>query len=139
MAAYATFEDVEKRLNTSFPDEADQTAITSAIEEASAYIDAECRQAGVDPNTIDDGLLKIVTVDLVASWWQTLEVPAGASSVSKTVGDVSMSVSYGSAAAAATRSPWFLSRQQRRLLGLQRPAFFTIQMVPDVPFGRCGR
>ena len=139
MAAYATLEDVEKRLNTSFSEEADQDAITNAIEEASDYIDAECRQAGVDPASIDAGLLKIVTVDLVTSWWQTLEVPAGASSVSKTVGDVSMSVSYGSAAAAATRSPWFLSRQQRRLLGLQKPTFFTIQMVPDVPFGRCGR
>ena len=139
MAAYATLEDIEKRLNTSFPDEADQTAITNAIEEASAYIDAECRQAGVEPSTIDAGLLKIVTVDLVTSWWQTLEVPAGASSVSKTVGDVSMSVSYGSAAAAATRSPWFLSRQQRRLLGLQKAVFFTIQMVPDISFGGCGR
>lgn len=138
MAAYATFEDVEKRLNTTLAGEADQAAITNAIEEASDYIAAECRQAGVDPSTIDTGLLKIITVDLVTSWWQTLEVPAGASSVSKTVGDVSMSVSYGSAAAAATRSPWFLSRQQRRLLGLQKPAFFTIQMVPDVPFGRCG-
>lgn len=139
MAAYATFEDVEKRLNTTFAGEADQAAITNAIEEASDYIGAECRQAGVDPSAIDTGLLKIVTVDLVTSWWQTLEVPAGASSVSKTVGDVSMSVSYGSAAAAATRSPWFLSRQQRRLLGLQKPAFFTIQMVPDVPFGSYGR
>lgn len=136
MASYATYQDVGKRLNTVFTDETDQDMITSAIEEASAYIDAECRQAGVDPSTIDSGLLKIVAVDLVASWWQTLDVPAGATSVSKTVGDVSMSVSYNSTAQQSSRSPWFLSRQQRRLLGLSKPSFFTIQMVPDLLFGR---
>jgi len=135
-AAYATYQDVERRLNTALTEESDQQAVTAALEEVSLYIDAEARQAGVDPSTIDSGLLKIVSVDLISSWWQTLDTPAGAASVSKTVGDVSMSVSYGSGAQAASRSPWFLSRQQRRLLGLAKPGFFSIQMVSDLPFGR---
>ena len=130
MSAYATVEDVEKRTGDLIS-EADRPRVESMIEDASAFIDFEVKSAGKDPGDLDPAMARLVCTDLVSSWWQTQGVPAGATSHSQTVGDVSETISYGSSTVAAARSPWFLSASQRRLLGLTSYTLRTVQMVPD--------
>lgn len=131
MSAYATVEDVEARTGDLIG-EADRPRVEKMIEDASAFIDFEVKAAGKDPAEIDQSMARLVCTDLVSSWWQTQGVPAGATSHSQTVGDVSETISYGSSTVAAARSPWFLSAAQRRLLGLTSYTLRTVQMVPDL-------
>lgn len=130
VSAYATVDDVEARTGDLIA-EADRPRVEKMIEDASAFIDFEVRSAGKDPAALDLEMARLVCTDLVASWWQTQGVPAGATSHSQTVGDVSETISYGSSTVAAARSPWFLSSAQRRLLGLASYTLRTVQMVPD--------
>lgn len=130
LSAYATIEDVESRTGDLIS-ETDKTRVTKMLEDASSFIDFEVRAAGKDPAEIDTAMARLVCTDLVSSWWQTQGVPAGATSHSQTVGDVSETISYGSSTVAAARSPWFLSSSQRRLLGLASYTLRTVQMVPD--------
>lgn len=130
MSAYATTEDVEARTGDLISDQ-DRPRVEKMIGDASAFIDFEVRSAGKDPESLDPAMARLVCTDLVSSWWQTQGVPAGATSHSQTVGDVSETISYGSSTVAAARSPWFLSAAQRRLLGLASYALRTVQMVPD--------
>lgn len=130
LSAYATIEDIEARTGDLISDQ-DRPRVEKMIEDASAFIDFEVKQAGKDPAQLDIEMARLVCTDLVSSWWQTQGVPAGATSHSQTVGDVSETISYGSSTVAAARSPWFLSSAQRRLLGLASYALRTVQMVPD--------
>ena len=130
MSTYATIEDVEARTGDLISD-ADKPRVEKMLADASSFIDFEIRAAGKDPDEIDQSMARLVCTDLVASWWQTQGVPAGATSHSQTVGDVSETISYGSSTVSAARSPWFLSSSQRRLLGLASYTLRTIQMVPD--------
>ena len=130
LSAYATIEDVENRTGDLISDQ-DRPRVTKMLEDASSFIDFEVRSAGKDTSQLDPAMARLVCTDLVSSWWQTQGVPAGATSHSQTVGDVSETISYGSSAVAAARSPWFLSAAQRRLLGLASYTLRTVQMVPD--------
>ena len=130
LSAYATIEDIEARTGDLISDQ-DSTRVEKMIADASAFIDFEVRAAWKDPAEIDQSMARLVCTDLVSSWWQTQGVPAGATSHSQTVGDVSETISYGSNTVSAARSPWFLSSAQRRLLGLASYTFRTVQMVPD--------
>ena len=130
MSAYASIEDVESRTGDLISDQ-DRPRVEKMIADASAFIDFEVKAAGKDPVEIDKAMARLVCTDLVSSWWQTQGVPAGATSHSQTVGDVSETISYGSSTVAAARSPWFLSSSQRRLLGLASYTLRTVQMVPD--------
>lgn len=130
LSAYATIEDIEARTGDLISDQ-DRPRVEKMIDDASAFIDFEVKQAGKDPAQLDLEMARLVCTDLVASWWQTQGVPAGATSHSQTVGDVSETISYGSSTVAAARSPWFLSAAQRRLLGLASYQLRTVQMVPD--------
>ena len=131
MAVYATIADIESRTGDLIPD-ADQARVESMLADASAYIDFELKQAGHDPTDLDTAMARLVCTALVVGWWQTQGIPAGATSHSQTVGDVSETVSYGSSTVAAGRSPWFLTSHQRRLLGLSSYTLRTVQMVPDL-------
>ena len=128
--AYATIDDIEARTGDLISD-ADRPRVERMIEDASSFIDFEVKAAGKDPERIDKAMARLVCTDLVSSWWQTQGVPAGATSHSQTVGDVSETISFGSSAVASARSPWFLSSSQRRLLGLASYTLRTVQMVPD--------
>lgn len=130
LSAYATIDDVEARTGDLIA-EADRPRVEKMLADASSFIDFEVRQAGKDPAELDPSMARLVCTDLVSSWWQTQGVPAGATSHSQTVGDVSETISYGSSTVAAARSPWFLSSAQRRLLGLASYTLRTVQMVPD--------
>lgn len=130
LSAYATIEDIEARTGDLISD-ADHPRAEKMIEDASLFIDFEVRSAGKDTAQLDPAMARLVCTDLVSSWWQTQGVPAGATSHSQTVGDVSETISYGSSTVAAARSPWFLSSSQRRLLGLASYTLRTVQMVPD--------
>lgn len=130
MSAYATIEDVEARTGDLISDQ-DRPRVEKMIADASSFIDFEVKSAGKDPASLDIGMARLVCTDLVSSWWQTQGVPAGATSHSQTVGDVSETISYGSSTVAAARSPWFLSSSQRRLLGIASYTLRTVQMVPD--------
>ena len=130
MSAYATVDDIEARTGDLITDQ-DRPRVEKMLEDASAFIDFEVRAAGKDPAAVDTAMARLVCTDLVSSWWQTQGVPAGATSHSQTVGDVSETISFGSSAVASARSPWFLSSSQRRLLGLASYQLRTVQMVPD--------
>ena len=130
LSAYATVEDIESRTGDLISDQ-DRPRVEKMIEDASSFIDFEVKAAGKDTESIDKAMARLVCADLVSSWWQTQGVPAGATSHSQTVGDVSETISYGSSTVAAARSPWFLSSSQRRLLGLASYTLRTVQMVPD--------
>lgn len=130
MSAYSTVEDVEARTGDLISD-ADRPRVEKMIADASAFIDFEVKASGKDPDGIDKAMARLVCTDLVSSWWQTQGVPAGATSHSQTVGDVSETISFGGSAVASARSPWFLSSSQRRLLGLASYQLRTVQMVPD--------
>ena len=130
MSTYATIEDVEARTGDLISD-ADKPRVEKMLADASAFIDFEVKAAGKDPAALDLAMARLVCTDLVSSWWQTQGVPAGATSHSQTVGDVSETIAYGSSTVAAARSPWFLSSAQRRLLGLASYTLRTVQMVPD--------
>lgn len=128
MSTYCEYTDVETRVG----DTVDQDTVDKMISLASDYLDLEIKKAGVDPASVDPIALKIVCIDLVSSWWQTRDIPAGATSISQSVGDVSQSVTYGSSGSAIARSPLWLTTSQRRLLGILSSQIRTIQMVPDI-------
>lgn len=123
---YCTPEDVFRRLQMD-SSEITSDDVNSVIADASAFIDMQCNDYGVDP---EDERRRMVCIDLVASWASTAGMPAGAQSVTESVGDVSTSVSMGSGGFASAH-PFWLSRAQKDLLGI-RGRFGTITMVPDV-------
>lgn len=124
--SYADISDIETRIMHAISD--DKTSYVEAmISDASAYIDEFVQEyVASDPS---DTIKKRVCVDLVASWYSTASIPAGAESISQSAGNVSQSVNFGQGAASA-KSPWWLSREQKRMLGM-RETWGSIQMIPE--------
>ena len=129
--AYATPDDLITRMGGSLSTE-DRTRVTAMAEDFSAFMDDTMSDHDVDPESVSQNVKKQICVDLLVSWWSLQGVPAGAASMSQTVGDVSESVSYGAAASAQTRSPFWLSASQKARLGIKQRISSMI-MVPDVP------
>ena len=128
--SYAEIGDVEIRIMHAISDDK-QAYVNAMIKDASAYIDEFVKEyISTEPS---DAIKKRVCVDLVAAWYSTASIPAGAESISQSAGDVSQSVNFGASGSASARSPWWLSREQKRMLGM-RETWGSIQMVPD-----CGR
>jgi len=102
--------------------------VEAMISDASAYIDEFVQEyVASEPS---DTIKKRVCADLVAAWYSTASIPAGAESISQSAGEVSQSVNFGSSGSASARSPWWLSREQKRMLGMKE-TWGSIQMVPD--------
>ena len=113
-SAYATIDDLEDRLDTVVDDE---DRCKRQLADASAYIDYELSLRDIDPSTVTAWAKKTVCVNLVTSWYATKDTPCGVASYSESVGDVSSSTSYSSAAPAAWTG-FRLSSQDRHLLGI---------------------
>ena len=128
--SYADVADVEIRIMHAISDDKKEY-VNAMILDASAYIDEFILQYSLSEQS--DAIKKRVCVDLVSSWYSTASIPAGAESISQSAGNVSQSVNFGSSGASSARSPWWLSREQKRMLGM-RETWGSIQMVPD-----CGR
>lgn len=129
--AYATPDDLITRMGCTLSTE-DRRRVTAMAEDFSSFIDDTMHDHDVDPESVSQNVKKQICVDLLVSWWSLQGVPAGAASMSQTVGDVSESVSYGAAASAQTRSPFWLSASQKARLGIKQKISSMI-MVPDVP------
>lgn len=129
--AYATPDDLITRMGCTLSSE-DRTRVTAMAEDFSAFMDDTMSDHDINPDSVSQNVKKQICVDLLVSWWSLQGVPAGAASMSQTVGDVSESVSYGSAASAQTRSPFWLSASQKARLGIKQRISSMI-MVPDIP------
>lgn len=129
--AYATADDLITRMGGSLSTE-DRRRVTAMADDFSAFMDDTMSDHDIDPDSVSQNVKKQVCVDLLVSWWSLQGVPAGAASMSQTVGDVSESVSYGASASAQTRSPFWLSASQKARLGIKQKISSMI-MVPDVP------
>lgn len=129
--AYATADDLITRMGCTLSS-SDRTRVTAMAEDFSAFMDDTMSDHDIDPESVSQNVKKQICVDLLVSWWSLQGVPAGAASMSQTVGDVSESVSYGAAASAQTRSPFWLSASQKARLGIKQRISSMI-MVPDVP------
>ena len=128
--SYATVSDIESRIMHAISDNK-KSYVNAMILDASSYIDEFLSEYEISATS--DAIKKRVCVDLVASWYSTASIPAGAESISQSAGNVSQNVNFGSSGAASARSPWSFSREQKRMLGM-RETWGSIQMVPD-----CGR
>ena len=122
-SAYATIDDLEDRLDTVVDDE---ERCKRQLADASDYIDYELSLMDVDPSTVTAWAKKTVCVNLVTSWYATKDTPGGVASYSESVGDVSSSTSYSSAAPAAWTG-FRLSSQDRHLLGIG-PSLWSFKM-----------
>lgn len=129
--AYATPDDLITRMGGSLSTE-DRRRVTAMAEDFSAFMDDTMSDHDINPDSVSQNVKKQICVDLLVSWWSLQGVPAGAASMSQTVGDVSESVSYGSVASAQTRSPFWLSASQKARLGIKQRISSMI-MVPDIP------
>lgn len=124
---YCTIDDIQRRLRTAIP-ASDDDAVDSAIADASAFIDLQLKQAGLTPDDVSIVAKRLVTIDLVCSWYTTLGIPTGATQMSETVGDVSSSVSLSSS---SSLSSFWLSTAQKAMLGI-KGSFGSISMVPGI-------
>lgn len=125
--SYADVSDIETRIMHAISDDKIDY-VKAMIADASSYIDEFVSEyVSSEPS---DTVKKRVCVDLVSAWYSTSSIPSGAESISQSVGNVSQSVNFGSSGVASARSPWWLSREQKRMLGM-RETWGTIQMVPD--------
>ena len=131
--AYATISDIELRTGLDISEE-QEPRVQRMLDDATIFIKHEITDAGSDPSTIDSDILRIVTTDLVSSWFVSQDIPLGASSISETVGDVSSSVSFSTAAASQTETLFHLNGYQQRLLGITNSQIRTIRMVPDLRY-----
>ena len=129
--AYATADDLITRMGCTLSS-ADRTRVTAMAEDFSSFMDDTMSDHDIDPDSVSKTVKKQGCVELLVSWWALQGVPAGAASMSQTVGDVSESVSYGAAASAQTRSPFWLSASQKARLGIKQKISSMI-MVPDIP------
>ena len=124
---YADISDIETRIMHAISDDK-MRYVEAMISDASAYIDEFVQEyVASEPS---DTIKKRVCADLVAAWYSTASIPAGAESISQSAGEVSQSVNFGSSGSASARSPWWLSREQKRMLGMKE-TWGSIQMVPD--------
>lgn len=131
--AYATISDIELRTGLEVTEE-QEPRVQRMLDDASIFIKHEVTEAGLDTATVDADILRIVTTDLVSSWFVSQDIPLGASSISETVGDVSSSVSFSTAAASQTDSLFHLNGYQQRLLGITNSQIRTIRIVPDLRY-----
>ena len=129
--AYATADDLIIRMGCTLSSE-DRTRGRAMADDFSAFMDDTMSDHDINPDSVSQNVKRQVCVDLLVSWWSLQGVPAGAASMSQTVGDVSESVSYGAAASAQTRSPFWLSASQKARLGIKQRISSMI-MVPDGP------
>ena len=122
---YAAVSDIEDRLMHQI--DADQsTYVDNMIASASEFIDEFIDNNSLNPS---DSVKKRVVVDIVVAWYATTEFPLGASSITQSVDGVSQSVAFA-ASSQSVKTPFWLSREQKKALGL-RSTFGSIQMVPD--------
>ena len=113
--AYATIQDVEKRLMHTIPDDMVQY-VSSMIQDASEFISEFVDEFDLTPSA---AALRRVCVDEIISWYSTASIPTGAESISQSADNVSQTVSFGTSGTSSMRSPWWLSREQKRQLGLR--------------------
>lgn len=125
--SYADVSDIETRIMHAISDDK-KIYVNAMILDASAYIDEFLSEYQISEPS--DAIKKRVCVDLVSAWYSTASIPAGAESISQSAGNVSQSVNFGASGSASVRSPWWLSREQKRMLGM-RETWGSIQMVPD--------
>lgn len=132
MASYATVSDVETRLGETFSGE-DAEKITNMLEQAGEFIELKFSLAGKDISNANHVALKIVSVNIVSSWWLNIGIPPAATSISENVGGVSRSVSYNSSSQIASRNPLWISHSDMALLGLSKSIIRSISMeLPHV-------
>lgn len=127
MASYATVSDVETRIGETFSGE-DAEKITKMLEQAGEFIELKFSQAGKDVSNVNPVALKIVSVNIVSSWWLNIGVPSNATSISENVGGVSRSVSYSGSSKISSRNPLWISHSDMALLGLSKSAIRSIRM-----------
>lgn len=113
--SYATIQDVEIRLMHAIPDDM-ITYVSNMIQDASEFISEFVDEFDLNPS---DTTLKRVCVDEIVSWYSTASIPTGAESISQSADNVSQTVSFGTSGTSSMRSPWWLSREQKRQLGLR--------------------
>ena len=132
MASYATVSDVETRLGETFSGE-DAEKITNMLEQAGEFIELKFSLSGKDISNANPVALKIVSVNIVSSWWLNIGIPPAATSISENVGGVSRSVSYNSSSQIASRNPLWISHSDMALLGLSKSVIKSISMeLPHV-------
>ena len=133
MASYATVSDVETRLGETFSGE-DADKIANMLEQAGEFIELKFSLAGKDISNANPIALKIVSVNIVSSWWLNIGIPPAATSISENVGGVSRSVSYNSSSSQiASRNPLWISHSDMALLGLSKSVIKSISMeLPHV-------
>lgn len=123
---YATIQDVENRLMHTIPYDM-VTYVNSMIQDASEFISEFVDEFNLTPS---DAALKRVCVDEIVSWYSTASIPTGAESISQSADNVSQTVSFGTSGSASMKSPWWLSREQKRQLGL-REVWGSITMTNE--------
>lgn len=133
MASYATVSDVETRLGETFSVE-DAKKITNMLDQAGEFIELKFSLAGKDISNANPIALKIVSVNIVSSWWLNIGIPPAATSISENVGGVSRSVSYNSSSSQiSSRNPLWISHSDMALLGLSKSVIKSISMeLPHV-------
>lgn len=133
MASYATVSDVETRLGETFSGE-DAKKINNMLEQAGEFIELKFSLAGKDISNANPVALKIVSVNIVSSWWLNIGIPPAATSISENVGGVSRSVSYNSSSSQiSSRNPLWISHSDMALLGLSKSVIRSISMeLPHV-------
>jgi hypothetical protein len=124
---YCTIDDIQRRLCTAIP-ASDDDDVNSSISDASSFIDIQLTNAGLVPADVSIVAKRLVTIDLVCSWYTTRGIPTGATQMSETVGDVSSSVSLSSS---SSLSSFWLSTAQKAMLGI-KGSFGSIRMVPGI-------
>lgn len=131
MASYATVSDVETRLGETFSGE-DAEKITNMLGQAGEFIELKFSLAGKDISNANPVALKIVSVNIVSSWWLNIGIPPAATNISENVGGVSRSVSYNSSSQISSRPLW-ISHSDMTLLGLSKSTIRSISMeLPHV-------
>lgn len=127
--AYASIQDVEARGGGVVFSESDASSIETFIEDFSLYLDITIEQAGKDPVTMNQQVLKVIAARRALDYYFYSE-KNGVSSKTEAVGDISQTLSF-EASTKTSDDFMYLTPRDKQMLGMNNSGFVSWSFVDE--------